>query len=669
MLYKSELKKIPPCPKPNPSKEELRDKTYIAGVAICEVTRCGKVLTIDHYSTSDEKLQVRFFSDGTNYVIYDCVNKSWFQKYITPIIQTKKNRYISKPAFATETDIKKAAKFLNQRTDAYFYSMYTGYKACSSTGITAVIDCFIQDKKREERDNAAERREAEFLQRRLWFKKYDNKIDNFCNRTAFKETYIFFSSFDKKHKRKYLCSYCGKKWSNSDTPKHKSETVCPHCHKHARFWAERYQTAIKDETTICTAQKHDGQLGLRWATVKRSFYSNKPKLLYCTDAYTFYLNKKGKNQIVSYFYCTAPYYYGYGWTKPRNGEICTHPAFVYIDNLNEAFGDSYYNVNLKEVLAHCKQKINFIKLLDNLKTIPQVEYLCKMDLTFLASQLEEADFNPGSSFEQIMGVTKQYLPMYKKLEVDAAEHRVLQSSKSFVTEETLSRLRKLKITESNYHRIGSILQYMTVETLCRYIENQAEICGKQDDKSHVLILLADYYDMCETLNIPINKHTVRPKNIKEEHDRLLPRYNLVIAEMKDKASREALEFVNNWFKGYKKGDLLIQVPNCRADFIREGQTLSHCVGLDRYYENHIKGKKMIFFIRKSDNPDEPYYTSEIDMVTFNVLQCYGFGDKAAPKAIMNFINGFAKWAKNQVHKKEVADYGTQENIQLASRCA
>lgn len=62
MLYKSELKKIPPCPKPNPSKEELRDKTYIAGIAICEVTRCGKVLTVDHYSTSDEKLQVRFFS-------------------------------------------------------------------------------------------------------------------------------------------------------------------------------------------------------------------------------------------------------------------------------------------------------------------------------------------------------------------------------------------------------------------------------------------------------------------------------------------------------------------------------------------------------------------------------------------------------------------------------
>ncbi|MCM1545271.1 MAG: PcfJ domain-containing protein [Ruminococcus sp.] len=667
MLYKSELKKIPPCAKPKVDKEALRDKTHVAGVVICEVPRCGKVLTIDYYSLSNRKLQVRFFSDGNSYISYDCNSGEWFQKYITPVLESNSKELFSNPVFTDEESLDQAAEFLGQSPDVWFYSMYTGYRSHSSQGIVAVVDRFIQDKKEKERERAIEKQEADFTERKLWFPDFDKKVDSFCNNKAFEENYIFFTSFDKKHKRKYTCSRCGKTWSDSDTPKHKSSTQCPHCHAKALFWAERYQTCIKDETTICTAQKYNKQLGLRWAKVTRTFLEKKPRLHYTTNAYTFYLNVKGKPKIVSYFYSQAPYYYGYCWTKPRNGEICSHKAFVYSDNLTEVFGEKYYNVNLKTVLDNCNKPINFIRLLDNLKDIPQCEYMCKLGLTSLASELVAADYENGETFGQILGVSKQYVPMYKRLNIDASEHRVIRASRKYVSEDMFRKFSDLKIFKSDYHRVERIIQHMTLETFCRYVKKQAEVCST--DTSRIVVWLSDYYDLCTTLDVPINKQTVRPRNIKLSHDRLTEQYNKVKADLKDEASRKALEFVNGWFNGYDKDGLCIKVPKYKSDFIKEGQALNHCVGSPRYYDNHIKGTKMIFFIRKSEKPDEPYYTSEIDMTMFKVCQCYGYGDKSAPKKIISFINEFARWMRKRISTKEVLKHESQEDICPKARCA
>lgn len=667
MLFKSELKKSPLCPIPKASKEDLKNKTHIAGVVICEVPRCGKVLTIDYYTVSDKKLQVRFFTNGNSYVAYDCNNGEWFQKYITPIMQSDSTRYIDNPVFTAKADINKAATFLNQRPDAWFYSMYTGYRSRTSKGIIAITDRFIQGKKEEERANARERQEADFIERQLWFPDYDKKVDAFCNERAFKETYIFFSTFDKKHKRKYKCSRCGNTWTDSETPKHKTKTQCPHCQSDALYWAERYQTCIKNETTICTAQNRDKQLGLRWATVKRTFFDKKPRLRYITDAYTFYLLKNGKPKIVSYFYSQVPYYYGYGWTKPKNGEVCNHKSFVYTGNFNEVFGESYYNVDLKAILENCSKPIDFIRLLDNLKDIPQCEYLCKQGLALLASELTVDDYNVGKTFEQIMGISKQYLPMYKKFEVDASEHKLIRASRKHISEDDFLNFKSLRILKSDYHRAGDILSYMTIDTMCRYVKTQMKTLNEQS--SRIVVWMSDYYNMCNTLDIPINKQTVRPKNIKKSHDRLVEKYNKVKADLKDEASRKALEFVNGWFKGYQKDGLCIAVPKYRSDFIKEGQALSHCVGGQHYYDSHIKGDRMIFFIRKTDKPDEPYYTSEINMTSFVVLQCYGFGDKIAPKKIKDFINEFAMWAKKQISSKEVRQRYEAKNIHSKARCA
>ncbi|MDO4381164.1 MAG: PcfJ domain-containing protein [Clostridia bacterium] len=262
--------------------------------------------------------------------------------------------------------------------------------------------------------------------------------------------------------------------------------------------------------------------------------------------------------------------------------------------------------------------------------------------------MKTEDYNGGHGFENVMGVPKSFLPMYKDFSVTLSEHRIIKAANGRFNAALLQKLRKYKFGYTQ-DPIFDVLDYMSLETLFNYINKQTAL-GHYGPLS-VISHLKDYYKMLDYFNVPINKSNRKPKDLKESHDKLVERYNAAIQAERDAASKKALEFVNAWYNGYQKDGFCIVVPKERADFIREGQILSHCVGGEHYYKNHISGTKMIFFIRQVENTEKPFYTAEIDMTSFQVLQCYGFGDKAAPKEIKDFIKSFARYAKQTIKTK------------------
>ena len=60
---------------------------------------------------------------------------------------------------------------------------------------------------------------------------------------------------------------------------------------------------------------------------------------------------------------------------------------------------------------------------------------------------------------------------------------------------------------------------------------------------------------------------------------------------------------------------------------------------------------MIFFVRKDDNPEKPYFTMEMDVSTGKIIQLYGFGDCSAPKEVRAFANAFAQFMHNKKARK------------------
>ena len=190
---------------------------------------------------------------------------------------------------------------------------------------------------------------------------------------------------------------------------------------------------------------------------------------------------------------------------------------------------------------------------------------------------------------------------------------------------------------------------MTLNKFLNYYSKQFSLDNK--DIKRPLIHLSDYISMCEEYDIQLTKRNLFPKNIKVAHDMLLKKLEPLRKEKSKQLASNATALMYSLFKQYIKDDMMIVMPVDKIDFIREGEELSHCVGNSSYYENHMKGSKMIFFIRHMNAPGEAYYTAEINMLQFTVTQCYGYGDCIAPPNVKKFIRGFARYLKTHQNKE------------------
>lgn len=648
MLIKAELKKVPPCECPKITKRELSKNkaNYLVAAKICEIPRCGQILVVDYYKAEFKELQARFFYDKKNYIIllFDENNEVWENKTIINCLDHPHENYYSL------ADYNLSAEFVGKRKQENV-SVSPGFY-CNNQYVKGLIGLTAQiafDKNEEARLKESNRKYERMSKHLSYFpKKYPKSVDLWADSKAFGGTYIFFSNLDKKRKRKGLCGHCGKSFMLPADIKHKAQTECPKCHTKAQYCAERYRAGTKDKALICYAFEHEKQLCLEWSEAVRTYGdSGKPHISYETQARTLYLIEKGKQKIYSYGYQFIRYYWGSYWSSWGNTPVY-RKAFIYSDNLNSIFGDRYYNVDLKKLVENEMRTFDFVKLLDNLKNIPQCEYLCKLGLTALASELDADEYADGKSFGQCLGINQQYLPLYRDYGVTRSEHHSIKTANEFVTPEWLVRYRTLKAV-TDYIDIDSLMPYMTINKFSSYITKQHDILPKVS-LGQIALWLRDYIRMNETLDVRLDKNNMFPKDIKKAHDDVLKRYNEVKSEIESKASKEALALVNSFFKGYEKDGFTVFVPKEKADFVREGQELSHCVGIDRYYQNHIAGKMMIFFIRRISKPDKAYYTAEIDMFDFRVTQCYGYGDKPAIPEVRKFINEFARWLKSQKQK-------------------
>jgi len=161
---------------------------------------------------------------------------------------------------------------------------------------------------------------------------------------------------------------------------------------------------------------------------------------------------------------------------------------------------------------------------------------------------------------------------------------------------------------------------------------------------YFITLYRDYLNMAQDLKSDMKKKAVlEPRDLKVQHDLFASR----IAEQKEAERNRELnrpidESVYWWAQEYTGRDFMVVYPKCRADFIREGQCLNHCVGNTGYFNRHLRGRQMVFFIRKADQPDRPYFTTEIDVENGRILQLYGFADCSAPKEVRAFVEGFVK---------------------------
>ena len=173
---------------------------------------------------------------------------------------------------------------------------------------------------------------------------------------------------------------------------------------------------------------------------------------------------------------------------------------------------------------------------------------------------------------------------------------------------------------------------LSVMRCLRYLDKQ---------KSDITTLM-DYWQMAHQAGLDIrDEHIQLPKNLKREHDRLVEAARIAKKRKKQaeiESRRPQFEQVvaplEAW--SWTDGEMCIRPVHTEQELMDEGSALQHCVG--GYGPTVAKGDSCIFFIRRAEQPDVPWFTLQVDLKKLTEIQNHGLRNIAPPEEVKEFVN-------------------------------
>ncbi|HCT6975648.1 TPA: PcfJ domain-containing protein, partial [Enterococcus faecalis] len=232
----------------------------------------------------------------------------------------------------------------------------------------------------------------------------------------------------------------------------------------------------------------------------------------------------------------------------------------------------------------------------------EIEFLQKIGATTLANEIIFDDYRNifGLYFHKadMRVITKKWLK--------ANKHKLKANNPTFqelMLENTLK--------ERNAPMIDGIEKYLHYSQI-KQLPKEVNLTKFQKwfiRKGERFDYYMDYLHMLEELDTPLNDDTVLyPENLQVAHDNAVNTLNLLKSEIEEKEYEERKKQIKVFEA--EIDDLLFLTPHSLQEIIQEGSILHHCVGSQRYLEQHKQGATTIVFIRKKEEPNLPYFTLE-----------------------------------------------------------
>ena len=155
-------------------------------------------------------------------------------------------------------------------------------------------------------------------------------------------------------------------------------------------------------------------------------------------------------------------------------------------------------------------------------------------------------------------------------------------------------------------------------------------------------IFRDYLLDCVTLGLDLDDRAVLlPRDLNAAHRRTIAQVKHKANEAKRAEFHRRAEKLAAW--RYEADGLLIRPAADADELIAEGASLHHCVG--GYADRMADGETDIFFVRRLDKPDEPYYTLELK--DRRVVQCRTLHNASyeGNQAVYDFV---AAWLRDVV---------------------
>lgn len=266
------------------------------------------------------------------------------------------------------------------------------------------------------------------------------------------------------------------------------------------------------------------------------------------------------------------------------------------------------------------------KALDMIARYPCIEYLTKLGMQeFLEARL--GDDLPdklinwrGKSMEKVLKLSRQRLGELKAMKI--TPHPRLCALLRYFDKE------KLRVTTRDAAALAWLLESVPVKScaeaidlaLClhplnrrlkavKYMAKMARRDVEAGVRTFRLTDVRDYWHQCELLGTNMyDDREVFPGDLHAQHGEYTRRIQHMRNAEKDEQIAENIERFTDAF-AFEFGGLILRPAQDSAEVIREGQTLSHCVG--GYVDRYAAGKTVICVLRRAVEPDAPWRTVEI----------------------------------------------------------
>ena len=260
-------------------------------------------------------------------------------------------------------------------------------------------------------------------------------------------------------------------------------------------------------------------------------------------------------------------------------------------------------------------------------------------------KIEEIDWTQARP-SKMLRLSPEEFRMCIRMKWDARFLAVYQTVKGLgmkLTEEEIELCRKLgsdelkKILENEFPLMKTV----------RYLLRQKK---KYPGDKHIdVTMLRDYWEMAIKAKFDLSIESVKwPQRLHSAHDQAVLQQKFV--EEQELIAKFQSRFSKLEKLAWEKDGILIRPARTQSELQCEGAFLQHCVA--SYAKRHAEGQTAIFFIRRADAPDVPWYTLELDESTLSVRQNRGKCNCSRTDEITEFENMWLAHIKALKNRKK-----------------
>lgn len=633
----------------------IGQKTTKSHIHIIDYQLVDKYILFDFYTNVENKWKADFrvVIGPTEFENYVVSTGSWNKQQINYFIG--ENRY-----YTNSTQYRKTVKLIDvsdevrEAAKEYFDNnkLNRGYYSNDLISQLEQVEFHI---KWEYQATLEEKRYRRVQEKMAEIEGLPKDFGKFLREKAYKNDHCLFFSDEKA-----FCSRCGKELPPMKY-KHNERCKCPKCHKKvvAKSY-KRFKLPKYDYKEVLIIQSHGEEIVMRYVkTCLIQDGENKEKLEFTESVRTYHDELlRYKNRYIHLFNNMVGGDYWDYKMSPYNQVGYGRKDILYTGNFEEL--KTILNKEWLEPMKYWTDEGITMPLKDFMMSgeirAAMIERLFKAGLKRCATEMARNNYYYQISWDNIelkkaLGISKPLFNWAQSVDANGAQMIILQDAcknNYGLSNEKIIELAETKISASDLKAVSRGDKLIKTLHYLQKAKGYKDIKGKFEH-------YRDYMALAEQLHYDLDNDTVRyPNDIRAAHDKATSEFNI---EKMDEKIRKAIlkypqitnvrEILEKDF-GFKDKNYEIVAPASAGDIIEEGRILHHCVGGDNYLNKHNTGKTFILFLRKISEPDERYYTIEIEPSTLNILQYYGAHDKKPDKEQIDKFLG--KW-KQFLHRK------------------